>query len=130
MTVGFGVHITTEIYGRIVDGYDPKQLKRAVAMLAREAERGAKLRAPVDTGRLRASIEAFDDDEGSGIKANVDYAAFAEFGTGQRGAHTDPGPLPPWYQHGPSPGMEAQPFMRPAVDDVLGKSGEAFKRSK
>lgn len=65
-----------------------------VASLARE-------KAPVDTGRLAASIAAHPAPGPSGgagvdILADVEYAQFVEFGTSL---------------------MAAQPFLRPALDE-------------
>lgn len=109
--------------------YDDKALKDITHEVALEVERRAKLLAPVDTGRLRASIEAGADDEGAFVKAGTEYAAYMEFGTGQAGSSTDPGPTPDWYQHGPSPGVPAQPFLRPAVESMRGQVADIVKRS-
>ena len=51
------------------------------------------------------------------IIVGVLYAQFQEFGTGRRGASSDPGPTPDEYLHGASKGIEAQPFLRPAIDE-------------
>lgn len=70
-------------------------------MAAAETERQAKLLAPVDTGRLRASIEARRvSDEESVTRTNVEYARFQEYGT--------------LHQAG-------KPFLRPAFYGVLNK---------
>jgi HK97 gp10 family phage protein len=93
----------------------------------------AKTLCPVDTGALQASITA-DVQRGirnitdnpdaplsgsafgvTGVVApHEDYAAYVEFGTGQRGAASagaGEGPYNPDW-----PGMVAQPYMRPAWD--------------
>lgn len=51
---------------------------------ALDIESGAKQRAPVDTGRLRSSIQSKIDhkDISAEVTANVDYAPYVEFGTG------------------------------------------------
>lgn len=86
---------------------------------AYEVERRAKALAPVDEGRLRASIAASPVGATAWkVGTNVPYGAFQEFGTGTRGRGTDPGPTPATYQHGSRPGHRAQPFLRPALDEV------------
>lgn len=103
---------------------------RVLEAVALEAEARAKRLAPVDHGRLRASIEGGVDEEGGFLKAQTDYAAFQEFGTTTRGSQTDPGPTPPWYQHGGRPGgVPAKPFLRPAVQSLRGQVGDIVKRS-
>lgn len=80
--------------------------------LAQRVERRAKQLAPVDTGRLRASITSGLADTGLSfglgghsaesvvalVGTDVDYAPHVEYGT---------------YR------MAAQPFLRPALDEVL-----------
>lgn len=91
-----------------------------LAQAALEVERRAKLKAPVDHGRLRASISAFKTAPlEHGVKVGVEYGAFVEFGTGQRGAASaQPGGIADDYAHGPSKGMRAQPYLRPALLEV------------
>ncbi len=79
----------------------------------------AKGYAPVDTGALRESIVVDVKETGSTVKGTVSvgvpYAAFLEFGTGQRGEASPgagEGPYSPSW-----PGQAAQPYMRPAVDE-------------
>lgn len=94
---------------------------RIIEQVALEAEARAKRLAPVDHGRLRASIEGGLDADGGFVKAQTEYAAFQEFGTMSKGAETDPGPTPPWYQHsGRDGGVPAKPFLRPAVQSLRG----------
>lgn len=72
-------------------------MKGAIAETAINIERNAKHFAPVDTGRLRASIgKSFDDDRlGAEVSANTEYAEYVEYGTTR---------------------AVAQPFMGPALD--------------
>lgn len=113
---------------------DPKRLRDFELEMALEVERRAKLLANFSqgyqTGRLKNSIESGRDEDGAFVKTNVEYAGFVEFGTGTRGAATDPGPTPPWYQHGAKAGMAAQPFLRPAVHEVSGKAADVLRRTK
>jgi HK97 gp10 family phage protein len=96
---------------------------------AREIRDLAKDLAPVKTGHLRDSIRAWETNSGATVtaggvsnagrlldgdtaSANVDYAVYQEFGTGQRGAAS------PGHGQGPYgdfPGFPAQPYMRPAI---------------
>jgi len=57
-----------------------------IKMMALEVEKGAKLRAPVDTGRLRGSYGTFFGHRGgtldyATVGTNVEYALHVEFGT-------------------------------------------------
>jgi len=84
---------------------------------------------PVDTGRLRDSItvevEQLDTTVRGTVGPHTDYAAFVEFGTGIRGASSPgagAGPYSPTW-----PGMVAQPYMRPAMDESVGPIMELFR---
>ena len=72
----------------------------------------------VDTGRLRASIrvEFLNMGIAAEVGTNVEYGAFVEYGTGQRGSATLPSgvPLPHGYVHGSKNGMRARPYLWPA----------------
>lgn len=63
-------------------------------------ERNAKQRTPVDTGRLRGSIQSQFSESMGGVQAdigtNVEYANFIEYGTRK---------------------MAARPFLNPAFDE-------------
>lgn len=77
-------------------------------------ESTAKEYCPVDTGALRESIATNVEDTDNGVIGTVYagefYAPFVEFGTGQAGD--------PAVPHNESwPGMPAQPYMRPALDE-------------
>lgn len=109
---------------------DAKKLnKEVMETVALEAEARAKRLAPVDHGRLRASIEGGVDSEGGYLKAQTEYAAFQEFGTTKRGQQTDPGPTPSWYKHGSRDGgVPSKPFLRPAIQSLRGQIGDIVKR--
>lgn len=68
-----------------------EQLKRGMTKACLLVERDAKINAPVDTGRLRASITNRLDIEENHlvgiVGTNVDYASFQEFGTSKMAAH-------------------------------------------
>jgi hypothetical protein len=75
---------------------------KQVAKSALNVQRGARRRAPVDTGRLRASIRPvfYRDGIAADVGSDVEYAHFMEFGTGPLGASTNKQPLPASYKHG------------------------------
>lgn len=109
----------------------------------------AKQKAPVDTGRLRASLTHETDSATppmwAKVGTNVMYARFVEFGTGRMGdravphggGHHPPGAaLDRWAElHGLRPkagflvaraisrrgGLAPRPFLRPALQDSLGQ---------
>lgn len=94
-------------------------LTSAIQAGCSQIEAAAKEYCPVDTGALQNSIasEVHDTDNGveGSVFAGVFYAPYVEFGTGIRGAESSgagPGPYTESW-----PGMVAQPYMRPALDE-------------
>ena len=73
-----------------------KAIARGLEEIGLTAEAYAKLKCPVDTGRLRNSITHAVDDDTAYIGTNVEYAAYVEMGT----SHT-----------------RAQPYLKPAITD-------------
>lgn len=77
----------------------------------------AKGYCPVDTGALQDSIVVDPQVEGDSsvtgsVSANMPYASYVEYGTGQRGDPSAP------YSHVETwPGQPAQPYMRPSLDE-------------
>ena len=62
--------------------------KRGLEAIGLTAEGYAKKDTPVDTGRLRNSIEHAVEDEAAYIGTNVEYAVFVEAGArGRQGVH-------------------------------------------
>jgi HK97 gp10 family phage protein len=53
---------------------------------AMRVEAAAKQRCPVDTGRLRSSIQVASGKGWRTVSTNVEYAPYVEFGTRRRGA--------------------------------------------
>lgn len=100
-------------------------VKAAQGLIVQEAQSMC----PVRTGALRESIAAVEpDDSGKtvtgAVEATAPYAGYVEFGTGIRGA-ASPGAGP--YPYSPTwPGMEAQPFLRPALDSTREAVKEVF----
>lgn len=78
----------------------PSLIEQVVKKAALDISAQAKVKAPVDTGALRASITAEPEDaETWVVYSDKDYSVFVEFGT----IH-----------------MAPEPYMRPAVDAVRG----------
>ena len=73
-------------------------VNKGLLMIGLQAENYAAMKAPVDTGRLRASItHALEESEQAVyIGTNVEYAPYVELGTSK---------------------TKAQPFLRPAAAD-------------
>lgn len=102
-------------------GNSQNALKTGILQAAKKMQGDAKDLAPVDTGRLRNSIQAFVEEKDGKVigkvSTNVEYAAYVEFGTGQRGEES---PSPPKYDGELSyrqdwAGMAAQPYLYPAA---------------
>ncbi len=74
---------------------------------------------PVDTGELQASGSMTVTLQGQQVIGTVqfdaDHAAYVELGTGIRGA-ASPGAMPGITYSPTWPGMPAQPYLRPALD--------------
>lgn len=97
------------------------KIKTDVEIVGRKAELRAKQYAPVDLGKLRQNIfyEATNKGFGARLTANVEYAAFQEFGTGglvdipkgfenvAKQFHTGNGKM----------SMKAQPYLIPAAKE-------------
>ena len=77
------------------DAFDDA-IARALEKVGLTAEGYAKMKCPVDTGRLRNSITHEVNNETVYIGTNVEYAAYVEMGTVN---------------------TRAQPFLRPAVSN-------------
>lgn len=78
------------------------EVAKGMARIAIKCETRAKRKCPVDTGRLRASVTGTiqrEDGEIVGyVGSDVEYAIYVELGT----------------EH-----MAAQPYLRPAINEVL-----------
>lgn len=104
-----------------LDGNSQQMLKTAVLQATKKVQGDAKDLAPVDTGRLRNSIQATVEEKDGEIigkvSTNVEYATYIEFGTGKRGEES---PSPPKSPEGLNYredwiGIPAQPFLYPAA---------------
>jgi HK97 gp10 family phage protein len=91
----------------IIKGMAPKAAT-IVAKAALDIQEGAQRRAPVDTGTLRASIQAKRISATHWeVWVGVDYGIYLEYGTVN---------------------MPAQPYLRPAVADVADSFRKAMRK--
>lgn len=93
-------------------------IDRGLAVGAQRVKSTAKQICPVDTGRLKGSIESHKSAKNAySVGTNVEYAGYVEFGTGQRGD--------PKVDHTTSvKGMSPRPYLYPALEqnkDAVGK---------
>ena len=79
--------------------------EKALTTSALLVEGDAKLRAPVDTGNLRSSLNHKVETDRATIGTNVEYAPFVEFSTSR---------------------TPAQPFLEPALRENKGKIQKIF----
>lgn len=103
-------------------GNSQKALKAGIRKGTMLVQGDAKELAPIgDSGLLRNSIQTKVEEKNGNItgkvSTNVEYAAYVEFGTGQRG---EAAPSPPKSPENLSyrqdwAGMDAQPFLYPAI---------------
>lgn len=85
-----------------------QELSALVRKAAFQVEAGAKLRAPVDTGFLRSSIQtAFEGDLTAVVFVGAEYGVYVEFGTTRQ---------------------RAQPYLQPALEEVSRSIGAELKQ--
>jgi len=113
------ISVTVEGLDKLVDrlarARADKYIRAAMQRSVLLVERGAKMKAPVDTGRLRSSITGEVRGVGADVVgvvgSNVEYAPYQEFGTSR---------------------MRAHPYLRPAFQEakasILGFFSEALER--
>jgi HK97 gp10 family phage protein len=97
--------------------------KRFLEEASRVVGGSAKRLAPVDLGGLRGSITSQIKGDRAFVGTNVEYAPYVEYGTGIF-AESGGGRKTPWVYYDEKRkrfyktcGMEAQPFLRPAIDN-------------
>ena len=81
-------------------------IQKALKAVAVTAEKHAKQKCPVDTGRLRSSITNETDVNTAYIGTNVEYAPYVEMGTSR---------------------MKAQPYLEPAFAEHLSEYREQIE---
>ena len=113
-------------------GADKTALTNGITKAALKVQGDAKLLAPTSPGggRLKNSIQAETRQEGGKVVGrvytNVEYAAYVEFGTGQRGEASPSPPKSPEdiYYRQDWAGMAAQPYLYPAARQNVRKVPE------
>lgn len=111
------------------------EIEQALLESALMVERDAKIKCPVDLGRLRQSISSRLVEESgkpyAEVGTNVKYGKFQEYGTGKAGASSNVS-TPADYEYGNSKGIPAQPFLYPAYVEnkqkILKKLAKAFQK--
>jgi HK97 gp10 family phage protein len=115
--------------GQFMDAVITPGARAAVQAACTTIQQRAQELAPVDTGALRDSITVEIDDSGKTVVGtvgpHVDYAAYVEFGTGKAGASSPGAGAGPYNPNWP--GMPAQPYMRPAYDEVKPQIIDLFR---
>lgn len=115
--------------GRYVQTHITPAVVASVKASVQVIENAAKVNCPVDTGALRDSITSEVDDSGKTVIGivgpHMPYAAYLEFGTGIRGAASAGAGSGPYSSTWP--GMPAQPYMRPALDENRDAVKEIFR---
>lgn len=129
-----------ELRGKLKPELMAGPLRQFFRLSSSAIRKRARANAPVDTGRLRASLKAEVDHSRlplwAKVGTDVHYGLFQEFGTGafgKSGEHTPPGePLDAWAKArgfesgwhaaraiGRRGGVRARPFLRPALKQSM-----------
>lgn len=109
-----------------------KATMKALEMIGLQCEKYAKMKCPVQTGRLRNSIthDVRMDEETVYVGTNVEYAPYVEFGHMQEVGRY----VPAIGKRLVQPKIEAKHFLKPAVeehkDEYKRMADEAFKNLK
>lgn len=98
--------------------------------VANKVKENAKELCPVDTGKLKNSIDLRMNDNSAEIYTNVHYAPYVEFGTGMRGSGSYPyeNEIDTNLNYGIINGQTAQPFLYPALKLSEAEILEEFKQ--
>jgi len=99
-----GINNASEVVKETAKGYCPVDTGLLQSSITANVTRGIQL--AMAGGPISDSLFAVQ----GVIAPHTDYASYVEYGTGQRGS-----PAP--YAHTDKPGMRAQPYMRPALDE-------------
>lgn len=109
-------------------GVIEKWVQRQVAKM----EGRARAYAPVDTGLLRNSSKQYIRNKGSSVEGevmfNAYYAAYVNFGTGQRGAASNVPERPSEVRYGSSVGRVAKPYLSLAAYEVAEELADAVRQ--
>jgi phage gpG-like protein len=124
-----------ELVDRIPEIVAEAEVKTAavVARTAMEIEAGAKRNlisnGSVVTGNLLSSVEANVLGHYAEVGTSVEYAAYVEYGTGQRGEASQFEGKPDDISYSPGwVGMSARPYLTPAAEAARGPFYAAMSR--
>ena len=98
-------------------------------------ESDAKQLVPVDTGRLKSSIQSKVEGDTGTVGTNVEYAPYVEFGTGLYSSLGNGRTQVPWrYQDAKgqwhtTSGNQPQPFLGPALNMNKDKIKKIFRKA-
>lgn len=96
------VKIVSDNTAKVLAGMDDARSK-ILFLWGENGVAHATMLCPVDTGRLRGSIEHQEDDNSTQIGSNVEYAPYIELGTSK---------------------MSPQPYLVPAIENYLSEYKE------
>ena len=125
---------TTEVQAKInqLEKNLPNILEPALEKACLVVENSAKKNCPVNDGQLRQSITHAVEGTKGEVGSNVEYAPYVEIGTGIYSTEGT-GRQTPWsYQDAKGEwhttrGMEAKPFLKPALEENRSKILDCFK---
>ena len=110
----------------------PNLIEPALEKACLIVENSAKQNCPVDDGQLRQSISHIVEGTKGEVGTSVEYGPYVEVGTGIYSTEGN-GRQTPWsYEDAKgewhtTEGMEAQPFLLPALEENKGRVLECFK---
>lgn len=110
----------------------PSLLEKALEQACLIVENSAKQNCPSSSGQLRQSITHQVEGTEGQVGTNVEYAPYVEVGTGIYSTQGN-GRQTPWkYQDAKGEwhttrGMQARPYLKPALDNNRGRIIDCFK---
>lgn len=130
-----GVSVNTKEVQKNLEQFEkqlPDLLDKALEKACLIVENSAKQNCPVNDGQLRQSITHKVDNKRGEVGTSVEYAPYVEIGTGIYSTEGN-GRQTPWsYRDAKgewhtTKGMEAQPYLKPAVEKNKGRIIDCFK---
>ena len=116
----------------LIKGATDEAIQTALEAVGMQAQGYATDACPVETGRLKSSIDFEVEDGVLYLGTNVEYAPYIEFGTGEWAENGGGRPTPwvwkdregNWHW---TKGMRAKPFLRPAFEKHLPEYQQIFE---